>query len=282
MEGGLVRLRETLDKLTPSERRIAEYVLAHPETMIRSSITRLAELSGGSPAAVIRLCKSLDFSGFQEFKLKVAGDFRDDAQPAYTEITPHDSIENVMRCVSANNIQSIRDTLSILDAAAVERAVGALQRARMIHFYGMGASNLIAMDAQYKFLRINRTCFFSADPHLQIISATGMDPKDVAVCISYSGETAEIVSCMRHAKERSATTISITKPGRTTLSAMADIPLFITSTENEIRMGATASRIAQLNLIDILYLGVASGSYERSFKYLETSRRAVSEVKRRR
>ena len=93
--------------------------------------------------------------------------------------------------------------------------------------------------------------------------------------ISYSGETADVISCLEHAKQRSATTISITKVGKNRLSSLAEIPLMITSTENEIRMGATASRISQLNLIDILYLGVASGSYEDSLKYLEASRRAV-------
>lgn len=88
-----------------------------------------------------------------------------------------------------------------------------------------------------------------------------------------------MISCLLHAKERSATTISITKLGKNRLSSLADIPLMITSTENEIRMGATASRIAQLNLIDILYLGVASGSYEKSLQYLEISRRVVREAK---
>ncbi|OGX68400.1 MAG: RpiR family transcriptional regulator [Paenibacillus sp. RIFOXYA1_FULL_44_5] len=275
MDGGLVRLKEMLDKVTRSERKVAEFILAEPEKMIQSSVAELAEYSGGSPAAIIRLCKSMEFSSFQEFKLKVAGDLQKDNRLDYQEIQPHDSIENIIKSVSSNNVQSIRDTVKILDPQMVSRAVDVLQSAKRIFFYGLGASNLIAMDAQSKFLRINRMCFSFADPHLQISSATFLQEDDVAVGISYSGESAHVISCLEYAKASHATTISITKFGSNSVSSLADISLMITSTENEIRSGATSSRITQLNVVDILYLGVASRTFDESRMYLERSRQAI-------
>ncbi|SDD39382.1 transcriptional regulator, RpiR family [Paenibacillus sp. UNCCL117] len=282
MNGGLVRLREALNELTPSEKKVGEYILGNPKKVVELSVAQLADYSGASQAAIVRLCKSLGLKGFPDLKLKIAGDLQESAQvpgkQGYQEISQHDSIATLIQNVSANNIQSIRDTVKILDVESVERAVDALNRAERIFFFGLGASGLIAQDAQQKFLRINRMSFTFADPHMQLTTAVTMTSKDVAVGISYSGETREVIAVLKAASERGATTISITKYGNTALHAYSQIPLCISSTENEIRSGATASRITQLNVIDILYLGVASRNYEQSVEYLERSRAAIREL----
>ena len=258
---------------------MAAYILEHPHEMIEQSVAQLAANSGASQAAIVRLCKSLGVKSYQELKLKVAGDLQEqrqsEADTGYRDIRPNDSIEAIIRNVSDNNIQSIRDTVKILDAAALERAVAALDGAKRIFFFGVGASNLIAMDAQQKFLRINKTSLSFPDPHVQLTSAVTMTPEDAAVGISYSGETREIVRALSIAKEHGSRTISITKYGDNAVSRTADIPLFTSSSETEIRSGAMASRISQLNVIDILYIGVASRNYEKSVQYLEESRRAI-------
>ncbi len=278
MNGGLVRLREVYASITPSEKKVADYILNHPEKLIDLSVAQLAKESGGSQAAIIRLCKSLGLKGYQELKIKVLGDLYDSEPDGYHEIRPKDSIAAIINNVSGNNIQSIKDTVKILDSAMVERAVQAIHQAQRVFFFGLGASNLIAQDAQYKFMRINKTCFSFPDPHMQLTSAVTLTGDDAAVGISYSGETAHVIACLKNARENGAVTLSITKYGNNSVSAHADIPLFISSTENEIRSGAMSSRITQLNVIDILYLGVASLNYEKSRFYLEKSKEAIDEL----
>jgi DNA-binding MurR/RpiR family transcriptional regulator len=273
VNGGLVRLKEMFKHLKPSEKKVAEYILSQPDHMIDLSIAQLAEYSGASQAAVVRLCKSMGLKGYQDLKIKVAGDLQLQQQTSagnriYQEIRAGESVRNIIHYVSSNNVQSIMDTVKILDPIKVTQAVEALVKAKRIFFYGMGASNLIALDAQQKFLRINRTAFAFADPHVQLTSTVTLSAEDVAVGISYSGETRRIISALKSAKEYGATTISITKYGNNSLSSHADYPLFISSTEHEIRSGAMASRISQFTVIDMLYLGVASQSYEDSVRYL--------------
>ncbi|TCZ77411.1 MurR/RpiR family transcriptional regulator [Paenibacillus albiflavus] len=281
MSGGLVRLREILDELTLSERKVAEYILNHPDEMIGMSVAQLAQQSGGSQAAVIRLCKSLGLKGYQELMIKVAVDLQKDVgSDSYQEFHPNDTIEQIIQSVSNNNIQSIRDTAKIIDPIRIQKAVNAIIQAKRIYFYGQGASNLIAIDAQHKFLRINKTCFAFADADLQVTSSVMLTPEDVAITVSYSGETPYMIECIKRANTSGATTISLTKYGNTTISQLADIPLYSTSTENEIRSGATSSRITQLNIIDILYLGVASKQYSASLEYLEKSRDIIKKMKR--
>ncbi|WP_256759451.1 MurR/RpiR family transcriptional regulator [Cohnella sp. WQ 127256] len=281
MNGGLVRLREILNAITPSERKVADFIIQDPHRIIGMSVAQLSQESGGSQAAVIRLCKSAGFKGYQELMLKVVGDLQDESSSVgYQEFTREDSIEQIIENVSNNNIQSIRDTLKVMTVKDVEKAVEALQRAKRIYFYGIGASNLIAIDAQHKFMRINKTCLSFSDSDLQLISSVMLEKDDVVVGISYSGETQTIIDCLKRARGLGATTISITRYGSTTVSQLADIPLYISSTETEIRSGATSSRITQLNMIDILYLGVASREFEKSVGYLEKSRSVVKKSKK--
>jgi DNA-binding MurR/RpiR family transcriptional regulator len=285
VNGGLVRLKEVFQELNPSEKKVAEYILIHPTHMIELSIAQLAEHSGASQAAIVRLCKSMGIKGYQDLKIKVAGDLQlrqhaPGTTGGYQEIQPGESVHNIIQYVSNNNVQSICDTVKILDETTVQNAVEALADAKRIFFYGLGASNLIALDAQQKFLRINRTALAFSDPHVQITSSVTLSPGDVAVGISYSGETKAIIAALKSAKEHGATTISITKYGNNGLSSYADYPLFISSTEHEIRSGAMASRISQLTVIDILYLGVASKSYEQSVQYLDQSRQVIKELEK--
>src|SRR5699024_91116 len=92
---------------------------------------------------------------------------------------------------------------------------------------------------------------------------------DVDMGLSTSGRTEDVIQSLSHAKERGASTITITQFGRNPTSQMADFALYVKSLENPVRSGAFSSRIAMLNLIDILYLGVASLDEERTIQKLE-------------
>lgn len=138
MNGGLVRLKEAYETLNPSERKIAAYILQQPGEIIELSVAELAAKSGASQAAIIRLCKTIGFKGYQDLKIKVAGDLQgSDEQAGYQEIRPNDSVSAMIRSVSNNNIQSIRDTLKIMDEAMVERAVSLMDQARRIYFLAL-------------------------------------------------------------------------------------------------------------------------------------------------
>ncbi|MFC4620300.1 MurR/RpiR family transcriptional regulator [Camelliibacillus cellulosilyticus] len=279
MNGGLVSIKTALNQLKPSEFKAAKYILDHPEEVVQLSIQRLARLSGVSEATIIRLTKSLNMKGFQELKLRIAGDLHDKTE-SYQEIKMDDSAEAIVKAVSYNNKQSIEDTVSVLSISQVNRAVAALSAAKKIDFYGTGASSLIAMDAVQKFTRINCWCESFFDFHSMLTSAVNLGEKDVAFGISYSGQTEEIIQSLLLAKEQGATIISLTKFGNSPVSDLADIRLFTSSTEQSIRSGAMASRIAQLNVIDILFIMFASQNHQKVIPLLEKTRIAVSRTKR--
>ena len=276
MNGGLVRLREIIAMITPSERKVASFILEHPRQLVGLSVAQLAQQSGGSQAAVIRLCKSAGFKGYQELMLKVAGDlYEEPPLSSYQEIHPADSIQHLIEQVSANTIQSIRNTAKILNPLYVEQAIAALEQARRLFFLGTGASYLVASDAQHKFLRINKPGFAFSDADMQRVASSMLTPEDTVIGISYSGQTAVTIECMQMARDAGATTISLTRYGNNPVSSLALIPLHISALEHEARSESISSRITQLHVIDMLYLGVASRSYPQSLDDPGQGHRAV-------
>ncbi|MGM8212526.1 MurR/RpiR family transcriptional regulator [Virgibacillus sp. W0430] len=276
--GGLVRLREALHTIKPAERNAAHYILNNPDKVVRLSVKELAEKSASSQAAIIRLCKNIGVSGFQELKIRIAGDLQANElhDYSYIEILPDDDTKTLITNISRKNIQSIRETLQILDYKHVEKAIEAMHQATRIDFFGAAASQIIAQDAQQKFLRINKHCTAYEDAHLQLTSSVTLTENDVAIGISYSGETSHVLAAIENAKKENATTIGITCYGKSTLAELVDICLYISTTESDtIRSAATASRIAQLNIIDILFTGVASKNYDATVTYLNKTREAL-------
>lgn len=282
ISGGLVSLREALSSLKPMEQKAAKYILEHPDKVVNLSVQKLAELAGVSVATIIRLSRSLQLKGFQELKIKIAADLAQNTREinSYQEIQMDGSTSSLIESISHNNIQSIQDTMSVLRVADVENAIQTMSSARKITVFGVGASAVIAEDFKQKLTRINRWCEAAYDFNSMATLAANLMETDVAFGISYSGQTEDIIQALTVARESGASIISLTKFGNNPVMELAGIRLFTSSLEKSIRSGAMASRIAQLNVIDILYVGIASQNYDENILALEKTRNAVRFSKR--
>jgi len=276
MPGSLEKIEEMTDNLRPSEKKIAEYILKNPNEISDLPIAELAKRCGSSEASVVRFCRTLGFKGYQDLKIKISADLSLRMKKVQGLINLDDDIDIIVTKVSKNNMQAIENTMDILDKKEIERAADALIKAKKIDFYGVGASAIVAQDAMHKFMRINKACTAYLDTHMQLTSAANLSPEDVAVGISYSGQTMDTVDALRLAKNAGATTICITKFGQSPITKYSDIKLFVTSSEALFRSGAMASRMAQLNVIDILFSIIACRKYDDIIKYLENTSDAVS------
>ncbi|URZ18349.1 MurR/RpiR family transcriptional regulator [Clostridium felsineum] len=277
MYGSLIRIREIINDLNPSEKKIAEYILNKPKEISDLSIKDLADKSGSSQSAVVRLCKILNYKGYKEFRIMIAKDTASkvEGDSRYTDINPKDDLDTIIKNISYNNKKSIDNTMEVLSAKEIETAVNVISKADRIDFYGIGASYIVALDAFQKFMRINKNVRATSDTHLQVECASNLRKGDVAVAISYSGETRDTFESIKVAKEAGATTISITKFGSNSISDLCDINLFVLSPEITFRSGAMSSRIAQLNVIDILFTSVAGRMLKDVKTFLENTRKST-------
>lgn len=269
-------IEQQLSELRGKERTLAQYILANPETVIHMSISELAKKSGASTATITRFSRRLQCNGFPDLKMKLSTDLSHNSKiGVYQDIVQGNPLSKIVSAIEANHLRSISDTTKLIDMQHLSLAIDRLNQARKIDIYGVATSGVIAQDFYQKLIRIGKMATAFDDSHMQITSASSLNESDVAIGISYSGETCEIIDALRCAKQNGAFTISLTKLGKSTLSTEADVALFSSSLEAGMRRGDMASRIAQLHMIDILFTGMITREFDPYVSNLEQSYQMV-------
>ncbi|GGH84191.1 DNA-binding MurR/RpiR family transcriptional regulator [Pullulanibacillus pueri] len=275
-EGTIIRLEAIVSQLSKKEKLVALYILEHPDKVVHQSITELAEQVGVAEATIFRLCKRIGFGGYQGFKIALARDVVKPIENIYQEIDEEDSASTLMTKVFHAHIQGLQDTLFLYDDYILETAMTRLAQADRVQFYGSGGSATIAQDAVHKFIRTGLQCQAFQDSHMQISSAVMLGPQSVAFGISHSGSNKDILQALDLAKQQGAYTIALTQNARSPITKVADLALHTKSTETLYRSEALTSRLIQLAVIDVLYVGVAMKRKDETLDGLERIREAIA------
>lgn len=269
------KLQEMLNSLTSKEKVLAQFIIDSPSTVVNMSIAELAHACNVSSSTVVRLCKTTGYSGYKAFCRDLSiyiAQSQAGSSAEYGDIQPGSSVESIMKTVCTNDMLAIENTLAVLELHEIKRAVSAIISARRIDFYGIGVSGNVAMDAYSKFIRINKLSMSTSDPHQQLLNASQLTFGDVAMLISYSGTTKDLLDVAEIVKQSGATLISLTKYSKNPLTKLADICLYSSSSDALVRSGAMGSRIGQLAVIDILYTAVTSSEYAQAKLHLDKTR----------
>ena len=266
----LLKIKAIFNDFTPVEQKVAEFILYNPSKVPAMSIKELAVASKSSDASVMRFCKALGFSGYRSFIVGLTLAIADNEEDTglYTDIRPGDSVKSVIRNIFRNERQALTDTENILKTTEVEKAVAILGSSEAVHFFGIGASGLVCLDAVQKFRRIGVSSYAHTDFHDQLTSAALLGSKDACVLFTYSGKTKEIQLILKLLKAQNCKIIAVTKLRKTNLLKGADVYLNVLTREVTMRSGATGSRIAMLSLVDILLSCVLSTEYDKYEKKL--------------
>lgn len=261
----LVRMREIYDGLSNAEKNIAKHLLNDPSLVMQYTIRELAAKLYVSPATIVRLSKTLGYDGYREFKqavVYVLALYENNGKNHLSDISKEDSIKDIVEKVTYNNIQTLEETLNLMDMHVMEQCVEQLCSCRNVVLFGLGASLCVAKDASLKFLRVNKPCFVMEDVHSQYLLAQNATKEDFAIIFSYSGETKEMIQCAEQLKVNGTPFLAVTRYAESTLSGKADYVLYTSAKEELFRRGASSSRISQLNIVDILYSVYVSRNYE--------------------
>lgn len=269
MKNVLLRLRENQDAMPGAGAVIAQYICAHPEEAARLTVRELADRTYTSPSSVVRLCRFVGFSGYKEFRQELLLDVHtlgETGTHKETELDGTATIPELIGSITRRNIQSLEDSQYLLDPEEVSVCVELIRKARNILLFGIGASLCVARDAYLKFLRVDKPCVLSDDWHSQLLQARNATAADVGLVFSYSGQTAEMIECIKAMKENGAPVIAVTRSAPSPVAKLADHRLHTATNEYTFRIGALSSRIAQLNVLDILYAGFVNAEYEYCMK----------------
>lgn len=273
----LYKIEQSRSTFTETEKKICDYIIKNKHEVVNVSAQILAEKTETSGAAIIRFSKKIGYKGFTSLKVDLAKDLGDKEELFDTIINEGDSYKTLIQKSYALNMQNLKETYKMIPEEDIHRAADAILNSEKIYLYGLGGSGIVCKDFQHKLSRINKMVLYQEDFHIQLAQAAYITSNDVAIAISYSGNTREVNLAMKHAKENGATTIAITKHAKTSLSKLIDIPLYIPIEEKELRLGAISSRFSSLMITDLLYLGVAKDNIEKTRGQIIKTRKLINE-----
>ncbi len=273
----LTRIRDELSTLSPAERRVGEWVIAHPRQVVEATLATVAENCGSSEPTVIRFCRRFGLSGYRELTLRLSESLSRPVSYVHRDVDVDDSTVDAVTKVIDSSIQAIVDVRNNLRAMPIEAAVDAMANARQLVFAGLGASACVAQDAQHKFFRLGIPCSVLVDTPGVAQFAAIAKARVVFVYISHSGGWRQFSQAARAARRRGATVIAITRPD-SALAEAVDIVLPCSPDEDTSTFTPMSSRLAQLALLDALQVALALRLSPGSAENLRLSKQALNEA----
>ena len=210
---------------------------------------------------VVRFCRAVGLRGYPELRLALAaavahGDARSAAAASH-DISPGDDAALIAKKIAYADAMAVTETANHLDIGTLVNVVNELATANRIDIYGVGASGFVALDLQQKLQRIGRPAFAWPDSHMAVTSAALREPGDVAVGLSHTGTTVDTIDALREARRNGAKTVAVTNFPWSPITEVVDFVLLTAARETAFRSGAMTSRIAQLTVVDCLFVVLA-------------------------
>ncbi|MBY3246671.1 MurR/RpiR family transcriptional regulator [Rhizobium laguerreae] len=270
------RIRMMMPLLTPLEAKVVDTVFALREFSDATSLKQIADDAGVSEAMVVKITKKLGFAGYRDFRAAVSQYNRQPTAEMHQELSVDDTSQEIVQKVFRTSINALEETLSILDMEAFDRAADLIHRAKQRDFYGVGGSAQIARDVSHKFLRIGVRASVFDDSHMMLMSASLLVDGDIAIGFSHSGNTTAVIEAIQLARRNGARTIAITNYNSSALAQAADVVLCSTAQGSPLMGENAAARIAQLNILDAVFVAVAQRDYKAAERNLQRTMSAVT------
>jgi DNA-binding MurR/RpiR family transcriptional regulator len=274
------RIRMMKPHLTPLEAKVVDSVMARRDFTHETALKEVADEADVSEAMVIKIAKKLGFSGYRDFRQNLVDYVRVSDPEMREELSPADSPREIVNKVFGASKQALEETLAIADIEAYDRAADFIAGARQRDFYGVGGSAQIARDVAHKFLRIGVRASVFDDAHMMAMSASLLGTTDVAIGFSHSGSTLATIEALQIARKNGARTIAITNYLGSPIAEIADVVICSTAQGSPLLGENAAARIAQLTILDTIFVLVAQRNYKAADANLAKTKAAVREKRK--
>jgi DNA-binding MurR/RpiR family transcriptional regulator len=272
-----VMITSIFQSLTKSEQKVAEVVRSHLKQAVYWSVSDLAEHAEVGETTVIRFCRKLGYRGYQDFKLAVAQNGTEAARQEFGEVEDTDSAYVLAQKVTAENSATLQNTLSLVDPDAMEESAREVIASNKVYLFGVGASGVMAQQAQYRFMRLGFNAESASDSHVIAMNCALAKKGDVVIGISTSGSTKDLVDAIEIAKRNGAFIICITNHMKSPITKYGDVALLTSGVEDPLHGGAFSSLLSQMHVLDMLTRFIERQHKEHSLAALQKTAKAVSD-----
>lgn len=264
-----LRLEQNRNIYTKAEKKLHAYISDHLREVMYASLTELSETCGVGEATILRFCRKIGFSGYQDFKLAVAQEL--------TLVVKVSENETFIEKIKINMISVLNDTYEVIDKDKLQEAISLIEKSEDIVVYGVGHSGIAALDLKSRFLRIGKNVDVITDPHFQIMRSCSVNEDSVILAISLSGSTKDIVDAVCQARKSGAKIVAITNYVKSPLTKQSDLVLLTSGKENPMEGGSLVAKVSQLYVIDLICTGLGIRSYEKTKEMKNKTAKAISE-----
>lgn len=270
----LSRIEQQAGSLSRAEKRVADWIVAHPRQAADATLAQVALECGASEPTVIRFCRRVGLSGFRELTIRLTEALSRPASYVHRDVSADDATADAATKVLDAAISSLMDMRAQLSSIPIDEAAVMLRDARQITFIGLGASGHVATDACHKFFRLGTPCSAHTDTPSILQAAAIAGPGDVLVVVSHLGGWPELDRAATAARDNGAAVIALTNPA-SRLARIATVVFGWDPHEDTSVFTPMSSRLAQLALLDALYVAFALSLGEVGAEKLRRSKDAL-------
>lgn len=274
-----IKIKTNLRNFTKKESAIADYILSNTKQVSKMTISEIAKELGFADSTIFQFTRKLGYKSFRDFRNHLLFEEYDPEISIHENIKPNDTPLVMAQKVFESSSKSLNDTYSIINEKDLTKAATLLLNSKLISFFGLGGSNVVAYDAYHKFLRSPLKVQYSEDYHIQLMQASLLNKNDTALLITHTGLTKEILKIGNIARSNGANVITITSYVSNEIAKLSDVIFTSVSEETGYRSESLSSRIAQLAIIDSLFTIVMFNDEKKSTKSLYKIRYVINTTK---
>ena len=274
-----IKIKTNLRNFTKKESAIADYVLSNTKQVSKMTISEIAKELGFADSTIFQFTRKLGYKSFRDFRIDLLFEEYDPEISIHENIKPNDMPLLMAQKVFESSSKSLNDTYSIINEKDLTKAATLLLNSKLVSFFGLGGSNVVAYDAYHKFLRSPLKVQYSEDYHIQLMQASLLNKNDTALLLTHTGLTKEILKIGNIARSNGANVITITSYVSNEIAKLSDVIFTSVSEETGYRSESLSSRIAQLAIIDSLFTIVMFNDEKKSTKSLYKIRNVINTTK---
>jgi DNA-binding MurR/RpiR family transcriptional regulator len=256
MKSPLYLINKRFNNLRKSEKRVAEFVQKHLDETVLLTAQGLAKKCETSDATVIRFCRSLGYTTFNEFKTALVPELLHSGESVLKEIGGKDEPDTLKETFLYNLHQQIDSTVVNQDINSLQIIAEQIISANRIIIVGIGGAAGVGyiLNDSLAGLGINSN-YLNDRSIIQNIIPT-LSATDVIIGISHSGETEEIVSALKTAHEYGSITVGLTNFIPSPLANYSKQVLLTSVPNNLLGSFSCQSRISQLTLLELVIIEI--------------------------
>ena len=249
----------SMDTFFETEKKIGNFIIHHPKEIVDMTVGELAKECQVSEASVSRFCKKIDMKGFHHLKISIAKEMV--SQSEDDELSNHisvDDLEQSLKNILANKVAELTQTVSMMNSENLQDILKKINNAQNVLFAAVGNTVPVAMDGAYKLNQIGISAVSTPVWETQLAYSYNLSPDDVVIAISNSGESTGVINILEAAKQKKATTISITNSEKSTIAKISDYHITTATREKLFLDEYRFSRVSATMVIEVLYLFLTS------------------------